>query len=137
MKTSIHKELKVDGVLPKLLFAESMGQANICLKHTWSNICGVHASIILHLLPYLYPSQSSMRFNVTFRSNKNGTKTVIFITTTLIKRYLLAFKHMLKTPPPPPPSLSLSLSLSLTHTHTHTHTQTNKQTNKHTSVLTR
>ena len=41
---------------------------------------------------------------------KTDTKTVIFITTTLIKLYLLAFKHMLKTHPPPPP---------------HTHTQTN------------
>ena len=48
------------------------GQVNICLKHTWSNICGIHASIIPRLLPYLYPLQSRMRFNVTFCSNENG-----------------------------------------------------------------
>ena len=71
-----------------------MGQVNICLKHAWSNICGVHASIILHFLPYFYPSQSSMRFNVSVQT-KTDTKTVIFITKNLIKLYLLAFNHTL------------------------------------------
>ena len=66
------------------------------LFETYLVECGIHASIILHFLPYLYPSQSSMRFNVTAQTKKD-TKTVIFITTNLIKLYLAAFKHTLKT----------------------------------------
>ena len=40
---------------------------------------------------------------------KMDTKTVIFITTNLIKLYLMAYKHYVKKastqPPPPPPAL--------------------------------
>ena len=59
----------------------------------------------------MYPSQSSMRFNVTAQT-KTDTKTVIFITTNLIELYLVAFKHTLKKRPPPPPPTHTQLQIN-------------------------
>ena len=52
----------------------------------------------IHFLPCLYPSQISMRFNVSAQT-KTDTKTVIFITTNLMKLCPVAFNHKLKKRP--------------------------------------
>ena len=62
-------------------------------EHLFETYCGVHTSNILHLRPYFCRVDHRV-----VRGLKTDTKTVIFITTNLIKRYLMVFKYTFKPP---------------------------------------